>query len=191
MQQRLRENALALFEQRGFDVVSVDDVAAACKVSQRTFFRYFPTKEDVALDVFEEVGAAFCELLRDCANELRPVDALRHAFVTLAGSDPELGRREQLVLRLAERSPRLKGAMMLRWRGLEHQVAGVLAARDGGDAVGDPRYLLWAAIGFTVNLANTEWLMERAGEHDPVPALERAFDLAAEMFERPGGPAGL
>lgn len=102
MHRELRENALALFAQRGFDAVSVDDIVAATEVSQRTFFRYFPTKEDVALDVFEELAGAFVDRLHDCPPELGPFDALREVFRPQASTEPATAERELLVLRLAE-----------------------------------------------------------------------------------------
>ena len=48
--QRLQQCALALFEERGFDEVTVEEVAAAAGVSHMTFYRHFPTKESVVLD---------------------------------------------------------------------------------------------------------------------------------------------
>ncbi|WP_240746903.1 TetR family transcriptional regulator [Cryptosporangium phraense] len=55
--------AFALFEQRGSEHTTVDDIAAAAGVSPRTFFRYFPTKEDAVLGVkrafFETVSESF------------------------------------------------------------------------------------------------------------------------------------
>ena len=46
---RIRDCALALFHDQGYDATTVEQIAAAAGVSHMTFFRYFPTKEDVAL----------------------------------------------------------------------------------------------------------------------------------------------
>ncbi len=48
--QRLQDTAIRLFEDRGFDDVTVEEVARAAGVSHMTFFRHFPTKESVVLD---------------------------------------------------------------------------------------------------------------------------------------------
>src|SRR5918995_1483650 len=74
------ERAMALFDQRGFEHVTIADIAAAADIAPRTFFSYFPAKEDV---VFHDFHVYF-EALQD-QMDARPaatstLDVLR-AFV--------------------------------------------------------------------------------------------------------------
>src|SRR5918994_275367 len=47
--QALRQAAVRLFLERGFEATTIADIAAAAEVAPRTFFSYYPTKEDVVL----------------------------------------------------------------------------------------------------------------------------------------------
>ena len=49
----LEEVALGLFAERGFEATTVDDLAAAAGIGRRTFFRYFPSKNDVVWGDFD------------------------------------------------------------------------------------------------------------------------------------------
>src|SRR4051794_3589293 len=56
--------ALRLFTERGFDAVTVAEVAAAADVSEKTVFNYFPAKEDLLFERGEERRAALVEAIR-------------------------------------------------------------------------------------------------------------------------------
>lgn len=81
--------AIRLFLERGFDAVSVADVAAAAEVSKPTLFRYFPTKEDLVL---HRIGDHLEEAARVVRGSTDPVGALhRHFLDGLARRDPVTG----------------------------------------------------------------------------------------------------
>ncbi|MFF0559423.1 TetR/AcrR family transcriptional regulator [Streptomyces sp. NPDC004266] len=70
--QTLIDTALELFGARGFDGVTLDGLCEAAEVSKRTFFRYFDSKEDVAMAPTQDLWAAFLDVL-----ENRPADGRR------------------------------------------------------------------------------------------------------------------
>ncbi|MCX5208021.1 TetR/AcrR family transcriptional regulator [Kitasatospora sp. NBC_00240] len=83
MRQQLSDTATEMFVERGFEAVRVAEVAAACGVSEKTVFNYFPTKESLVLDLPEVTMAALrTELARP---DRTPVDA------ALAVLEDELG----------------------------------------------------------------------------------------------------
>ena len=65
MRQQLSDSATAMFLERGFDGVRVAEVAAACGVSEKTVFNYFPVKEALVMDRLEATLAALCAGLAD------------------------------------------------------------------------------------------------------------------------------
>lgn len=65
MRQRISDTATMLFLERGFDAVKVADVAAACDVSEKTVYNYFPTKESLLFDRTDHVAALIGEALAD------------------------------------------------------------------------------------------------------------------------------
>ena len=73
MRQQLSDTATAMFLERGFDGVRVAEVAAACGVSEKTAFNYFPVKEALVMDRLEGALAALSAGLADPART--PVQA--------------------------------------------------------------------------------------------------------------------
>ena len=74
MRQQLSDTATLMFMERGFDAVRVAEVAAACGVSEKTVFNYFPTKESLILDRLEATMAALRAGLAD--RGAAPVEAV-------------------------------------------------------------------------------------------------------------------
>ena len=98
--ERLREVALALVAERGFDAVSIDDIAAAADVSKTTFYRYFETKEDVLLGKSSDNLEILRASLEECPAEVPAVEAARHAFHRLAETYQADRAQKLLVERL-------------------------------------------------------------------------------------------
>ncbi|MFD0313606.1 TetR/AcrR family transcriptional regulator [Streptomyces flavalbus] len=84
--------AVSLFLERGFDRVSVNDIAVAAEVSKPTLFRYFPTKEDLVLHRFADHQGEAARVVRDRGPGIEPVTALhRHFRAGLDRHDPVTG----------------------------------------------------------------------------------------------------
>jgi AcrR family transcriptional regulator len=90
----LREHALRLFREKGYQNTTVEQIAAAAEVSPSTFFRYFPTKEDLVLQ--DDMDTRLIAALEQQPPELGPVAAVRAAsremFASYTGADMEILR---------------------------------------------------------------------------------------------------
>src|SRR4051812_34778357 len=100
----IRSTALALISERGFDAVSVEDIAGASGVSRTTFFSYFPSKEAVVFDLDPLEVQQWRDLLADPRADLPLWEALTDVAVGLARL---LAQRLPLQKRLFEQSPEL------------------------------------------------------------------------------------
>ncbi|MEV8351236.1 TetR/AcrR family transcriptional regulator [Streptomyces niveus] len=89
--ERLSETAIALFLEKGFEKVSVAEIAAAAEVSKPTLFRYFPAKEDLVLHRFADHEDEAARVVAGAGGR-SPLDALhRHFADGLARRDPVTG----------------------------------------------------------------------------------------------------
>ena len=98
----IREHALRLFREHGYGATTVEQIAEAAEVSPATFYRYFPTKEDVVLQ--DDFDVLTMDAFEAQPPTLSPIAAVRAAMAeTLASLTPEdLGRfRESTELTLA------------------------------------------------------------------------------------------
>ncbi|HEY4027416.1 MAG TPA: TetR family transcriptional regulator [Candidatus Dormibacteraeota bacterium] len=82
----IQEHALRLFSERGYEATTVDEIAGAAEVSPSTFFRYFPTKEDVVL--YDALDPLLLESMDAQPADLSPIGALRAAMREVFGGAP-------------------------------------------------------------------------------------------------------
>ncbi|MET8571234.1 TetR family transcriptional regulator [Streptomyces sp. NPDC004783] len=182
MVQRLSDVAVGLFLEKGFDAVSVAEVAAAAEVSKPTLFRYFPAKEDLVLHrIADHEG----EAARVAGEGPAPLAALRRHFLAgLERSDPVTGLNDHPDVlafhRLLYGTPALVARAHAHLERSESALAGAL----GGDL--DARLAAAQIIAVQRVLAQENWRRIAAGERvadvreDAVAAAERAFAALAE-----------
>ena len=89
--QRLADLATMMFAARGFDHVSVADVAEAAGVSKMTVFNYFPRKEDLLFDRVPEFAALITDAVRERRPDQSPVAAVRDLVLRLIDERHPLG----------------------------------------------------------------------------------------------------
>lgn len=179
--QRISDVATALFVARGFDAVTVAEVAEAAEVSKMTVFNHFPRKEDLLLDRGPEAAALMRDALADRADTMPPLAALRALAVDLARRrHPLSGVRDGTApfQRVVLGSPALLG----RLRELGGELEGLLATLLAQNGVARPE--LVAAMGVaayrTVVGASAQRILDGetadAVVDDHVAALHAAFD---------------
>jgi AcrR family transcriptional regulator len=109
--QAISNAATLLFFKRGFDQVTVDEIAAAAKVGRMTVFNHFPRKEDMFFDRDEEVREMLREVLRQRDPRVAPIETLRLlAHRLIADESPllEFSARSQSFIETIEGSDTLK-----------------------------------------------------------------------------------
>jgi AcrR family transcriptional regulator len=166
----LREHALRLFREQGYQATTVEQIAAAAEVSPSTFFRYFPTKEDVVLQ--DDMDIRLVEALARQPSGLAPLPAVRAAIREAWDSfSPAEWAEIRDSGRLAMEVPEIRARTMNEFGRLIDAIAGGIARRT--DRHSDDlrvRVLAGAVIGVLMAIFLPEHLAEEAG-HDPDPSL--------------------
>src|SRR4051794_923836 len=172
----LRDAAMELFSRHGFDGTTVEEIADACEVSPRTFFRYFPTKEDVLFADADDRREALLSVLAAQPLDRTPFDALYAAMRSLA-----LGYRDDraaLVARfkIVAESPQLQAYKAEHQHGWEATVTAELIRRARAvDMMTDPDELrlLTAVATAALRVTLDAWIAL-----EPGPDLELLLDRA-------------
>jgi AcrR family transcriptional regulator len=142
----LHEAALRLVAERGLEHVSVDDIAARAEVSPRTFFNYFPTKDDAVLGLDPVASERMvAEFLARPRGE-SPVQALRAVARRQAAEMAEETELWPLRMRVVDAHPALLGRLAASFGQSERAMAAAVATRTGTSVDGGLYPMLLAGV---------------------------------------------
>ena len=174
--------AFQLFFERGFDETTVDEIAVVAGIGRRTFFRYFPSKNDLPWGDFEELLDGMRAFLAGLPATMPLMAAIRNAVLEF-NRIPEVEvqyhrRRMQLLLHV----PTLLAHSTLRYAAWREVVAEFAAARLGVavDRL-EPQTIAWTSLAACL-AAYEEWL--RHDDAELLPLLGEAFDTLEHLFDR-------
>ncbi|MGO8946401.1 MAG: TetR family transcriptional regulator [Ktedonobacterales bacterium] len=129
----IQQEALRLFREQGYESTTVEQIAAAVEVSPSTFFRYFPTKEEVVL--YDDLDPLLIEAFEAQPQGLSPIGAMRGAmravFAQLSGEEME---QQQLRTGLIMTVPELRMRMLDQFVGIVDLLATSVGKRLGRSA---------------------------------------------------------
>ncbi len=108
LRDEIRTIAVELLVARGFDAVTVDDIAEACGISQRTFFRYFASKDDIVLDLARRLDDRLLAAVAARPADEGPVAALREAFRSTSHVEPGERARVLALASILAQAPELR-----------------------------------------------------------------------------------
>ena len=177
---------LELFQAKGYEHTAVREITDAVDVAERTFFRYFASKEDLALSFVKDGTQALAAELRNRPPGEEPLQALCNAFHrTLEHFRTSHAADESpyfTMMELIDSTPALLAAR-LHCVHDDDQIIRVLAEREHVDPDSDLRpHVLATVFAALTSLANRAWRINGGGGTEPLAA---AFDHYADQL----GPA--
>lgn len=174
--QALRQAALELFLERGFDATTIADITAAADVAPRTFFSYFQTKEDVVLDEGPQRFDQLLETLRQRPQGEPLLAAFRHVALAIAADLQAQSDQQQELARIVRTTPAIQARIRDRMGQWEEQLAVMIAQeRQAPPDDLDSHVVAAALVGV---LRSVQRVAVAAEMQLDLPALmDHAFDL--------------
>lgn len=190
MRDALVAAAFQLFLERGYEQTTVDDIVALAGVGRRSFFRYFPSKEDVVFPDHERCLANMTTFLAASGDAHEPVrricDAAR-LVLRMYAENPAFSVQRY---RLTKQVPGLRTyELSVVWR-YERALAAYLRGRFDGRRDGTLRAdVIAAAVVAAHNNALRSWLRSD-GQDDAGAAVDHALGHVQSTFGTPGPTTG-
>ena len=181
--------ALDLFERKGYEATTVEDIAAAADVSPRTFFRYFESKLDLimARSGTKHAGLGPSIAARPAGEGI--LDAVRQIVRNDLGeqlADPLVVREFQVMLT----TPSLRNLAREHFYEEEAEMVGAVADRLGLEADDLTAHVTAGVIASAVWITVNRWAAEGADLERLQPMIDEVFALLATGFDNEGQPPG-
>jgi AcrR family transcriptional regulator len=125
--------AMKLFAERGFDATTIADIAAAADISPRTFFSYFPSKEEAVFAKFEPAFESFDQAMRERPRGTGALEAMREWILGMATEFTGDIEAAKLEARLRRESPAVAACDLRHMRQFERRLAEAV-----GEDLGEP-----------------------------------------------------
>jgi AcrR family transcriptional regulator len=171
---RLQEEALRLFDEHGYDATTIEQIAEAAGVSPSTFYRYFPTKEDVVVQ--DEYDPLIVNVFENQSADDAPLDALREVlrvlFAEFTDADIERVRRR---VRMIFAVPALRARQVQQTVATEELLARMVAERTGRSP-GELEVRHFTALIVTSwTVAISAWAETEGGKDDLAATMDRCL----------------
>jgi len=179
--------ALQLFMENGFEATTIDDIALSAGIGRRTFFRYFPSKNDLPWGDFDALLAQLRVRLHELPRDQPLVESLRLAVIEFnrfpAEEIPYHRRRMDLLLNV----PSLVAHSTLRYASWRQVIAEFAADRLGlpHDHL-EPQVIAWTALAVSMS-AYEEWL--KHDDADLSELLDASFRMLGKTVTEAGSPS--
>ncbi|WP_447008049.1 TetR/AcrR family transcriptional regulator [Saccharothrix isguenensis] len=167
------DTALALFAEHGYEAVTVGQIAKQAGVSQRSFFRYFGTKEDLVCGDQDGLGQLLVDTVDAQPAEMSPWDALRAGFAAISSANHTPERVLEITTLIFDNPP-LRSRYhekRLKWQAALVPVVEARMGIEPGSAP-DPRAVGIIATVFACVDAASELWVRHGGKADPFALYE-------------------
>lgn len=169
-----------LFERRGFETTTMDDIASRVGIGRRTLFRYYPSKNDILWGRFDDSLHDFEESLRRTEDDRHLARAIEDAVVEFNSYDDAALPQHRRRMRLLLRTPALLGHSELRYRAWRGVVARFVAKRSGEPATA-LRPVIAGRLALALSLSAYELWLDRPDQRIDA-LLRQAFAEAERLF---------
>ena len=174
LQDEIERIAIRLFVERGFDAVSVDDIAAETGMSGRTFFRYYATKDEILRRYQSGLNQALLDAFAAQPADAGALAALRAAYAATSAVPEEERERVRALGRLLATAPAVH-ARSVGETLLDDRLSREYARRSGMRAADLRGAVMIAAVSAAAQVGWNRWVADN-DRGDPATSVTAAID---------------